>query len=81
MMLPFYVRYVRTGDKIPHPTRDAVGGVTSINFTPATETPGRPWGVVSGWMTNPNNPSEQWAWSYPAETLLIVERASGNVAR
>lgn len=74
MIGPMFARYVKTGDGIPHPSRDVAGVVTSINFTPASETPGRAWGVVSGWMANPDNPSEQWGWSYPADKLLFVRR-------
>lgn len=69
-----FARYVKTGDRITHPSRDVAGMVTSINFTPASETPGRAWGVVSGWMSNPENAAESWGWSYPADQLLFVRR-------
>ena len=70
-----YARYIHKGDSIPHPSRNIPGIVTTVNFIPASETPGRPWGVVSGWMQNPENPSMLWAWSYPADQLVVVERA------
>jgi hypothetical protein len=74
MYLINFARYVKTGDVIPHPSREEHGPVTSVHFTPAEDAPGRPWGVMSGWMQNPDNPSESWGWSYPADQLLFIER-------
>lgn len=73
MAFPAFARYIRTGDEIRHP-HGFRGTVTTVHYTPASETPGRPWGTVSGWMTNPDRPGSVQGWSYPAETLILVRR-------
>lgn len=68
-----FARYVRKGDIIRHPHGFA-GMVVTANYAHPDRTPGRPWGTVSGWMTNPDKPGAVQGWSYPAETLLLIRR-------
>jgi hypothetical protein len=70
-------RYIRKGDKIMHPTRGKFGTVVTVQFHEPGTTPGRPWGVVSGWMSNPDNPKEQWGWNYPTDSIVLCERSGG----
>lgn len=69
---PKFARRIKPGDKIAHPTRGTFGTVVSVHHVEARETPGRPWGVMSGWMENPADPRIHWGWTYPAESLVIV---------
>ncbi len=69
---PKFARYITAGDRIPHPTRGTLGVVASVHWVSPTETPGRPYGVMSGWMVNPADPRVQWAWTYPADSLVLT---------
>lgn len=69
---PKFARRIKPGDKIAHPTRGKFGTVVTARYLPPAEAPGRPWGLMSGWMEDPAVPRVHWGWTYPAESLVVV---------
>lgn len=68
-----FARYIKTGDRIPHPTRGEYGTVETVHYHAPQDAPGRPWGLVSGWIFAPDGKT-RWGWSYPADEMVTVLR-------
>lgn len=67
---PTFARYIKNGDRIPHPNRGVFGTVETVRYHTPREAPGRAWGLVSGWMIAPDGKT-RWGWSYPADELIV----------
>lgn len=70
---PKFARYIKPGDRIPHPTRGEYGTVETVRYHSPGEWMGarvRPFGTVSGWMIAPDGRT-RWGWSYPADSLIV----------
>lgn len=66
---PVFARYLKVGDRIIRDGGQAT--ILELHHTPADKAPGRPFGLVSGWTTDPYLGDDyRRGWVKPADELV-----------